>query len=236
MIGIIGAMEEEVELLGNAMASTRATRRGGFTFLSGVLDGKEVVLLRCGIGKVNAAVGCALLIDRFSPDLVINTGSAGGLAGGLSVGDVVIARSLIHHDVDVTAFDYAPGQVPGQPERFEVRPALLGLAESSIEALKSRGVLPSSLRHLRGTIGSGDIFVHEGAAVASIRERFPDLSAVEMESAAIAQTCSLFEVDVLVIRALSDVAGVESPVSFEEFLPLASRHSAEIVREIVKER
>jgi adenosylhomocysteine nucleosidase len=235
MIGIIGAMEEEIRLLKSALEKASEEKVAGFSFHQGELDGKPVVLLRCGIGKVNAAVGCALLIDRYRPSLVINTGSAGGLHPDLTFGDVVVSDGLVHHDVDVTAFGYEFGQVPGQPAVYRVRPELMERAEKAIDELKARGVLPAAMNHVRGTIGAGDLFVHRDLDIQAIRSRFPAVCAVEMEGAAIAQTCALFGTPVLAIRAISDVAGKESPMTHDEFLPLASRNSCEIVRAIVRQ-
>ncbi len=235
MIGIIGAMDDEVRLLSEAISGGSDSCVGGFAFRTGRLEGKDVVLLKCGIGKVNAAVGCGLLIDRFRPSLVINTGSAGGIARGLTFGDVVVSDGLLYHDVDVRAFGYADGQIPGQSAVFPVPEELIRRAEAAVDALKREGVLPASLNHVRGLIGSGDAFIHEEARIADLRSRFPALCAVEMEGAAIAHACALFGVPVLVIRSLSDVAGTESPMKFDEFLPLASRNSSEIVRRVVKE-
>ena len=234
MIGIIGAMEDEVSLLRAAMGSSKTTKIGDFELYSGKLEAKPAVLLRCGIGKVNAAVGCALLIHTFKPDMVINTGSAGGIGPGLQFGDAVISTGLVCHDVDVTAFHYAPGQIPGQPQIFPVPEELIVRAEQAVEELKQEQVLPAGFNHRRGLIGSGDTFMHESGHIARVRSLFPDLAAVEMEGAAIAHCCRLFSVPVLVIRALSDIAGVESPMMFNEFLPVASKHSAEIVRRIIR--
>jgi len=235
VIGIIGAMDEELRLLVHALSDKEELSSGPFLFYRGVLDGQEVVLLRSGIGKVNAAVGCALLVERFSPRLVINTGSAGGLGAGLTFGDVIIADDLVYHDVDVTAFGYALGQLPGQPASFVADTGLVTLAERAFDSLKSRGALPPGVNRVRGRVASGDVFMHESQRIAAVRDAFPSLAAVEMESAAIAHTCALFGVGVLIIRSLSDIAGAESPLSFEEFLPLASERSALLVREILKE-
>jgi len=235
MIGIIGAMEDEVMLLRGAMQSPRVTKIGEFEFCEGKLDGKDVVLLRCGIGKVAAAVGCALLIHTFKPQFVINTGSAGGIDPALRFGDVIISSGLVYHDVDVTAFSYAPGQLPGQPQIFPADEALIAKAEQAVAQLKQEKALPANLNHCRGLIGTGDIFMHQPESIAAVRLKFPNIAAVEMEGAAIAHCCRLFSVPALVIRALSDIAGVESPVKFDEFLPIASKHSAEIVRSIIRE-
>jgi adenosylhomocysteine nucleosidase len=235
MIGIIGAMEDEVALLKNALRDVCSETAGVFEFFTGTLEKKPVVLLRCGIGKVNAAVGCALLISRFRPDLVINTGSAGGIDPSLRFGDVVISSGLLYHDVDVTAFGYVPGQLPKMPPVFEVPENLICRAEAAVDSLKREGVLPESFNHVRGIIGSGDVFMHEPDRIAEAHRLFPGMTAVEMESTAIAHACCLFSVPALIIRALSDIAGVESPVKFDEFLPIASRHSSEIVRRLVRD-
>ena len=220
-------------MLRELLADVRTETAGGFEFHRGNLDGKETALLRCGIGKVNAAVGCALLIDKYRPALVINTGSAGGIGGGLRIGDVVVSSGMIHHDADVTAFNYEPGQLPGMPAVFPVSEELIALAEGAVDELKREGRLPAEFNHLRGIIGSGDIFMHDPEIIAAAARRFPAMRAVEMESAAVAQACWLFKTPCLAIRALSDIAGTESPTSFEEFLPVASKHSCEIVRRIV---
>jgi adenosylhomocysteine nucleosidase len=238
MIGIIGAMEEEIALLRLAMNNRKAETSGVFEFISGTLEGKDAVLLRCGIGKVNAAVGCVLLIRGYKPELVINTGSAGGINSStgpsLSFGDVIISDGLLYHDVDVTAFNYAPGQLPGQPPVFLVPMDLVQEAEKAVDELKGEGVLPGGLNHVRGIIGSGDVFMHEPDRIKRLRETFPQVRAVEMEGAAIAHTCALFKVPAIIIRALSDIAGAESPVTSNEFLPVASKNSSEIVRRIVR--
>jgi adenosylhomocysteine nucleosidase len=234
MIGIIGAMEDEVVLLRGALEKMQVKKTGDFEFYSGTLQEKPVVLLRCGIGKVNAAVGCALLINECRPELVINTGSAGGIDPDLKFGDAIISDGLVYHDVDLTAFSYAPGQLPGQPQVFPVPEDLIRRAEEAVDELKAENVLPGDFNHRRGLIGSGDVFMHDPGRIAAVRGVFPRMKAVEMEGAAIAHCCRLFSVPALIIRALSDIAGAESPVAFNEFLPMASKHSAEIVRRIIK--
>ena len=236
MIGIIGAMEDELSFLCETMGKFITQKIGEFEFYTGKLEGQDVTLLRCGIGKVNAAVGCSLLIQRFKPDCIINTGSAGGIHSELKVGDAIISTGLIYHDVDVTAFNYVPGQLPGQPQIFPVDEKLVKLAEDAVNELKRENILPDSFNHRRGLIGSGDVFMHDPERTAEVHRLFPDIVAVEMEGAAIAHCCYLFSVPVLVIRSLSDIAGAESPISFNEFLPIASRHSANIVGRIIRNR
>jgi adenosylhomocysteine nucleosidase len=242
MIGIIGAMEDEVSMLRSLIVDgkTRVIGNGlsskgeGFEFISGSIDGKEAVLLRGGIGKVNAAVGCALLIENYKPAFVINTGSAGGIGAGLSFCDVVISDVIVHHDVDVTVFNYAPGQVPGMPAVYPVPEELIRLAEKAVDELKAEGELPAGFNHVRGLIASGDVFMYKPEIIAAAAKRFPKMRAVEMESAAVAQACYLFGVPCLAIRALSDVAGTESPMTHDQFLPIASKNSCNIVRRIIK--
>jgi adenosylhomocysteine nucleosidase len=234
MVGIIGAMEEEITLLRSYLDKPRKESVKDFEFSIGEFEGKEVVLIRCGIGKVNAAVGCSLLLDRFKPEFVVNTGSAGGVDPSLSFGDAVISTGLIHHDVDVTGFNYELGQTPGMPTVFPTSERLAELAERSIDMLKLEGILPISFNYTRGVIGSGDVFLCRPDRIAETMNKFPAIKAVEMEAAAIAQTCYLFSTPCLVIRALSDIAGVESPASFDKFLPVAARNSAEIVYRLVK--
>ncbi len=235
MVGIIGAMEDEVMNLRSAMEQVETITAGTFEFYKGLLEGKPVVLCRCGIGKVFAAVGCVLLIERFSPSLIINTGSAGGVDPSLNFGDAVIADALVYHDVDVTAFNYSPGQIPGMPQYFSVPNDLIKRAEKAVDDLKNEKILPGDFSHIRGLIGSGDAFICEPKRVASILNNFPKMKAVEMESAAIAHTCAIFKIPAIIIRALSDIASTESPMTFDEFLPIASKHSGDIVSRIIRD-
>ena len=236
MIGIIGAMESEVNFLRETMGKYITQKIGEFEFYTGKIEGKDVTLLRCGFGKVNAAVGCTLLIQRFKPTLVINTGSAGGINPELKIGDAIISTGLVYHDVDITALNYAPGQIPDQPQVFPIDEALVKRAENAVDELKAEKVLPDAFIYHRGIIGSGDVFMHDPERIATVRRLFPDIGVVEMQGAAVVHCCRLFSIPVLVIRALSDIAGAESPVTFEEFLPIASKHSAHIVVRIVKNK
>jgi adenosylhomocysteine nucleosidase len=240
MIGIIGAMEEEVEILQKLIENRTAEKIGPFEYYTGVLEGKETALLRCGIGKANAAIGAALMVNRFKPALVINTGCAGGVnpAGFtpvLNFGDVVVSSSLVYHDFDISAFGYAAGQIPGRKDAFfHVEKAPLQTGLRAIAELKNEGLLPAPLNYVEGLICSGDVFVCSAKRVVEIVKLFPAVRAVEMEGAAIAHACSLFDTPYLVIRAMSDIAGEESPMKFDEYLPIAAKHSSEIVRRIVR--
>ena len=226
-IAIIGAMPQEIELLKQSLEGAAEMRFGRFSVHHGMLAGKRVVLAQSGIGKVDAAVATALVVQHFAPDCVINTGSAGGLGQGLRVGDVVIREGVAHHDVDVTAFGYAIGQVPQLPARFESAPTLIAVAAEAAAAFEGAAV------H-RGLIVSGDQFVHSSDKVAQIRRDFAGVQVVEMEAAAIAQACAQLEVPFVVVRAVSDLADEKADVSFEAFLETASVHSAQMVRSIIE--
>ena len=226
LIGIIGAMEPEVALLRQQIDDISSTELGGYTFYSGKLSGMAVVLVQSGIGKVASALATALLIQHFKPDAIINTGSAGGFDPELNVGDVVISTEVRHHDVDVTAFGYEMGQVPQMPAAFNAHPALVDAAEQSIQTL-------GFCQTKKGLIATGDSFICDPARIAIIRKQFPTMLAVEMEGAAIAQVCHMLHTPFVVIRSLSDIAGKESPQSFEAYLEVASKNSSAMVQQLL---
>ncbi|WP_100752076.1 5'-methylthioadenosine/S-adenosylhomocysteine nucleosidase [Vibrio salilacus] len=226
-IGIIGAMEQEVSILKQAIENGKTVNKAGCTFFSGKLNGVDVVLLQSGIGKVAAAVGTTVLLNEYQPDLVINTGSAGGFDSTLNLGDVVISTEVRHHDADVTAFGYEMGQMAQQPAAFLADKKLIDVAEKALAQMEGKHAV-------RGLICTGDAFVCTAERQAFIRKHFPSVIAVEMEASAIAQTCHQFKVPFVVVRAISDVADKESPMSFEEFLPLAAQSSSEMVIKMVE--
>ncbi|PFA64488.1 5'-methylthioadenosine/S-adenosylhomocysteine nucleosidase [Bacillus sp. AFS015802] len=226
-IAIIGAMEEEVALLRENISNPTVETIAGCEYTSGTMSGKEVILLRSGIGKVNAAMSTAVLLQHFKPDCIINTGSAGGFDPSLNVGDVVISTEVRHHDVDVTAFGYEYGQVPQLPAAFEADEKLKQTAIDSVKELGDAQVVS-------GLIATGDSFMNDPVRVDAIRDKFTDLQAVEMEAAAIAQVAHQFHVPFVIIRSLSDIAGKESDVSFDQYLEKAALHSAKMVMNIVK--
>ncbi|WP_335869275.1 5'-methylthioadenosine/S-adenosylhomocysteine nucleosidase [Bacillus sp. 2205SS5-2] len=223
---IIGAMEEEVVLLRSNIEGVHTEEIAGCEFTVGTMHGKEVILLRSGIGKVNAAMSTAILLEKFRPDVIINTGSAGGFDASLNVGDVVISTEVRHHDVDVTAFGYEYGQVPQLPAAFTADEKLVSLAEAAAKDTMDAQVV-------KGLIATGDSFMSDPDRVTAIRNKFADLQAVEMEAAAVAQVAHNFAVPFVIIRALSDIAGKESNVSFEQFLDIAAVNSAHLVMKIV---
>lgn len=222
LVGIIGAMEQEIALLKQQLTNANTVQIAGFAFHQGKLNDVDVVLVQSGIGKVTAAVATTLLISQFKPDAVINTGSAGGFDPELNVGDIVISTELRHHDVDVTAFGYEPGQVPRLPAAFSAHPALINAAEQCIASL-------GFCKTKKGLITTGDVFMCDPERIAKTRATFPAMLAVEMEGAAIAQACYQLNTPFVVIRSLSDIAGKESPTSFDAYLEVASRNSSAMV-------
>ncbi|WP_431798748.1 5'-methylthioadenosine/S-adenosylhomocysteine nucleosidase [Halobacillus andaensis] len=220
-IGIIGAMDEEIERLKNEMKVREVHHAADSIFIEGELCNHSVVLLKSGIGKVNAAIATTIMHERFSVDRVINTGSAGGFAKELEVGDLVISSLVTHHDVDVTAFKYEYGQVPGLPAMFAADEELIELA--------MRAVQSTDVKAKKGIIATGDSFMQEESRVNFVRDKFPEMIAAEMEAAAIAQVCYKYETPFVVIRALSDIAGKESSISFEQFLPKAANNAAVMI-------
>ncbi|NQZ80875.1 MAG: 5'-methylthioadenosine/S-adenosylhomocysteine nucleosidase [Colwellia sp.] len=220
--GIIGAMEPEVAILKNKLVNSQVTEHAGYTFYQGELDGSDVVIVQSGIGKVAAALATAILIDKFQPDYVVNTGSAGGFEQSLKVGDIVISSEVRYHDVDVTAFGYEIGQLPANPAAYIPHPDLVAAAQTGISTL-------DNINTLVGLITTGDTFMTADADIAKARANFPTMAAVEMEGAAIAHTCHQFKVPFVVIRSMSDIAGKESPTSFEAYLETASVNSSQLV-------
>ncbi len=228
VIGIIGAMEEEVTYLREQLQQRADMFVAGYEFHSGTLAGQQVVLLKSGIGKVNAAIGTAIMLERFQPDCIVNTGSAGGFGENLEIGDVVISSKVCQHDFDLTVFGYEHGQVPQMPPAFTPDSKLVEIAEHSIQKVEN-------VKTVKGLIATGDAFVHEPEKVVEMRAKFPQMLAVEMEAGAIAQTCFRFGTPFIIFRALSDIAGKTSSISFKEFLEQAGVHSAHMVIEMVRE-
>ncbi|MEX6261690.1 5'-methylthioadenosine/adenosylhomocysteine nucleosidase [Staphylococcus haemolyticus] len=226
MIGIIGAMEEEVAILKDKLTDMNEISVAHVKFYRGKLNSKEVVLTQSGIGKVNAAISTTLLIEKFNPNLIINTGSAGALDESLSVGDMLISNDVVYHDVDATAFGYKLGQIPQMPLEFKSDQELLKSVETVINKKNYNAKI--------GQIVSGDSFIGSVEQRLTIKQQFPEAMAVEMEATAIAQTCYQFNVPFIVTRAVSDLANGTADISFEEFLGEAAKSSSSIVEALIK--
>ena len=224
-IGIIAAMEQELRILVEHLTHTHQTVKANQNFYEGQLMNHDVVLVQSGIGKVNASIAATLLIEVFKVDAVINTGSAGGIGSGLSVGDLVLSKELSYNDADSRAFGYQFGQIPQMPERYAADEDLISLF---IKAAESKWTIK------KGLIVTGDSFISNKDKINAIKNYFPDALVTEMEGAAIAQTCYQFGIPFLVIRAVSDVADEEASLTFDEFIELAGKKSAETVLSFIE--
>lgn len=223
-IGIIAAMQEELEALVEQLEEAHISQYGPIHYYTGSLNNHEAALLRCGIGKVNAAVGTTLLIDKFHPDAVINTGVAGGFPPDiLRVGDIVVSKEVRHHDADATVFHYEYGQIPRMPAAYFPDEKLVALTCASLPA-------QAHVNIYQGQIISGDSFIHQHTQINDIREKFPEVMAVEMEGAAIAQTCYLFQTPFVIIRAISDLVTAEaSHTMYDACMTAAAQISVALV-------
>ncbi len=226
MIGIIGAMEEEVAEIKKYMETESQKVLNGYTFYEGKMSNQCVVLVQGGIGKVNAAISTTLLFCHYEIDFLINIGSAGGLSLSQNVGDVVISTGVLHHDVDVTAFQRPLGEVPGMPCIFE--PDLNAL--NKIQDILQEFEQPYHL----GLIVSGDQFISREDQVNKIKNDFPEAMCAEMEAASIAQVCHVFQIPFIITRSLSDIYQKgENHVQFDEYLKKASQASAKMCYQFI---
>lgn len=226
-IGIIGAMELEVETLKTQMSVTGQTTCSGMVFFEGTLGQAQVVVVRCGIGKVNAAMCVQILADRFEVTHVINTGVAGSLNAALDIGDIVISRDVIHHDVDVRVFGYALGQVPQLDTlAFPGDESMIRLALSSCEEANP------GLHTAVGRIVSGDQFISDKEIKERLIAEF-HADCTEMEGAAIAHASYLNGLPFVVIRAISDKADDSAEMDYPTFEREAAGHCARLVEVLV---
>lgn len=224
VVGIIGAMDEEIAILKEQMLLEKQTDFAGMTFYIGKLEQKDVVLVRSGIGKVNAAVCTQVLISNFGVEIIINTGVAGAIYDDLEVGDIVISRDVIEHDFDVTGFGgYKLGQIPRMKEYiFKADDRLIDMA---LKAAKSE---KRNHKIFIGRILSGDIFVASAEKKNHLWSEFEGYC-TEMEGAAIGHTCFVNDVPFVIIRAMSDKADGTAHVNFSDFVHEAANNSKEIV-------
>ena len=228
MIGIIGAMDSEVEALFSQMSSKEKINLNNLVFYKGKLFDKDVVIVKCGIGKVNAALCTQLLILNFKVSKVINTGIAGAVGEGLKIYDFVVSDAAVYHDFDVQFFGYKPGQVPGMPETFAADKTL---ADSAVAAF-SKTSLASSHKITRGLIASGDQFISGGEKKNFIVSTFHP-QCVEMGGCAIAHTCFANNVPFVIIRCMSDTADESVKETYSE--ETASKLSSTFLLEVIKE-
>lgn len=228
MIGIIGAMDEEVEQIKASIEKPDVYNKAMMEFVSGEIYGRKVVVVRSGIGKVNAAVCTQILADVFRTDAIINTGIAGSLDEAVGIGDIVLSEDAVQHDMDAVAFGYEPGQIPRMDTlAFKADERLIGLAEECCSQVCA------DIKTFRGRVLSGDIFVSDGLIKKKLHGKFGGLC-TEMEGAAIAQTAYLNNIPFLIIRAISDNADGSAGIDYAAFEKRAIENSVKLLYAIIK--
>ena len=222
-IGIIGAMDKEINALLSQLKDDEEKTMAGMTFHRGVLWDHDVVIVKSGVGKVNMAVCTQLLIDLYEVDILINTGIAGGLHRDIRVGDIVISSDAVQHDVDVTSRGFKPGEIPFmETSVFAADPELVSVAEQACR------IVNPDIGCFTGRIVTGDQFISDDTKRAEIIEKF-DAVCVEMEGAAMAQVAVLNKVPFVIIRAVSDKADAEAGVRIEAFEDQAIVHTLKLL-------
>ena len=228
MIGIIGAMDEEVAMLKEKLTEVQVETKAAMDFYKGKLEGKDVVVVRSGIGKVNAAMCAQILADVYHADHVINTGIAGSLKAEINIGDIVLSTDALQHDMDAQAFGYEPGQIPRVDTlSFKADETLRKVA---VECCKKAN---PDIQVFEGRVVSGDQFVASSEVKDELIREFAG-SCTEMEGAAIAQAAYLNYVPFVVLRAISDKADNSATMDYPTFEKAAARHCANLVKEMVK--
>ena len=227
LIGIIGAMEVEVASLKEMMTDVTIRTKASMEFNHGYLNGKEVVVVRSGIGKVNAGICTQILVDDYGVDCVINTGIAGSLRNEINIGDIVISTDAVQHDMDATGFGYKPGVIPRmETSCFKADPDLVAAAKEACAK-----AVPE-VRAFTGRVVSGDQFISDRAVKNRISQQFGGMC-TEMEGAAIAQAAYLNKIPFVVLRAISDKADDSAVVDYPAFEKQAIRHSVALVENFI---
>lgn len=227
MIGIIGAFKDEIDEILKDVKNLKEENISIRTFYTGTIKNHDVVIVLAGIGKVNAGITTSLLIEKYSPDYVINIGVAGGQKGAKHK-DVVVSTEVVYHDVDLTAFGtYVKGHMSGHEPTFKASPVLLQ---------KTIGILDElHIPYFIGKIASGDQFVVSKEMVQEINEVYDDIYAVEMEATAIGHACTIYNVPFIIYRSISDVIGEEAQDnSFEEFVADASKNASKVLSKLIE--
>ena len=204
------------------------TTVAGMDFYKGTFDGKNIVLVRSGVGKVNMATCTQILVDKFNVTALLNSGVAGTLDPELNQGDIVISTDAVQHDFDTTVF----GDPLGEISRLGI--TFFNADSEMIETAKESAKNISGLTIKEGRIASGDQFIAGGALAERIKENFGNVSAVEMEGAAMAHVAHLNNIPFVILRSISDKADGSAELSYEEFLPIAAKNASSLVEEFIK--
>lgn len=222
MIGVIGAMHIEVETIKSLMENKTAEKIGGVEFVKGTLHGREIVIAVCGIGKVAAAMCTQIMILKYSPDCIINTGVGGSLSTSLAIGDIAVAESLVQHDMDTSPLGDPVGLISGL--NLVNIPADKRVAEVLLKGIETL----ENVKGMTGVIASGDQFIASDEKKKFITDNFGAI-VCEMEGASIAQVCFSNGVPFGVVRAVSDCADGSSHMDYGEFLPVAAANAAKLI-------
>lgn len=226
-VGIVVAMDEEREEIVNLMKDVELEQVYNLRFLKGTIEGKKCIVIKCGVGKVNAARATQVMLDHFKIDYIINLGVAGALNSMLDVGDVVIAKKVIQHDFDITAFGHSKGYITGVGAFIESNHNLLEEFSSVLEEMPER-----NYKIKMGIVATGDIFCTESWMKDKIRAKF-NADVVDMECAAIAQVCYLSEKPFIAIRSISDSPNGNNVSVYDNNLKFASKRCANILKEFL---
>ncbi len=226
-IGIIVAMDEEREAIIKIMTEVKTEQVYNLKFLKGKIQEKECILVKSGIGKVNAARTTQVMIQNFDLQYVINLGAGGSINGLLNIGDVLIGKQVVQHDFDITAFGHSKGYITGVGNSIICDRSLVDELEQIIKTIPER-----SYQIKLGIIATGDIFCTESWMKDKIRAKF-NADVVDMECAAIGQVCYLDNIPFMAIRAISDTPNGKNASTFDENLKLASKRCANILKEFV---
>ena len=223
-IGIIAAMDEEMVAIKNLMKNINESICLGRVFYSGEIESKKIILVKAGVGKVNAASVTQLLIDKFDVDCIINVGSAGAINYDLGYGDIVISTSLVQHDFDITCFDHEKGYITDIGREIKANEYLINTFEKVINKVDK------NIRVIKGIIATGDQFLNDAEVKKEIRLEF-NAECGEMEGAAVAQVCMLCDIPFVIIRSISDKPNSNEKIDFYKYLEMASSNCAKIVKE-----
>lgn len=228
MLGIIGAMDAEVIQIKEALTDVEIITKAGMDFYKGKLAEKEVVIVRSGIGKVNAGICAQILVDIFNVSAIINTGIAGSLRTEINIGDIVLSKDALQHDVDAVNFGYDLGVIPQMKEStFKADEKLIELANKCCE-----NVCKDINTHI-GRVVTGDQFISDKAKKNWIIDNFKGYC-TEMEGAAIAQAAYLNNIPFLIIRAISDKADDSATMDYPTFEAMAIKNSVNLIKEIIR--
>lgn len=227
MIGIIGAMDIEVEFLKNSAKNKEIKKVSGIDFVKGEIYGKEVVIAKAGVGKVNAAICAQTMALLYKPDVIINTGVAGSLSKEVGVGDIVIAEDTVQHDMDTSPLGDPVGFISG------IDMVKLPCHKPTVNALSVAADEVGGIKYKTGTIASGDIFLNSEEIKNKIVKNFGAIAG-EMEGASIGQVCIVNNIPYCVVRAISDNADGSSHMDYPEFVGIAAKKSADLIMKYIK--